>query len=381
MSCEPTNAKKRKLAFSLFKYFPFGGLQRDFIRIAKACICRGYTVDAYAGSWQGEMPEGMNVTILPMTGLTNHHRYETFAAALARKVAEENYAAVVGFNKMPGLDVYYTADTAYAAKTLARSPLYRFTLRCRSLMRLERAVFRQDGHTRILLITEKEKPFYMDYYGTADERFHFLPPGIAKDRLRPEDGDAIGQKLREELAIGPEEKVILMLGTGFKRKGVDRAIFALAALPEALREKTTLLVVGEDKEKPFVRLAAKAGVASRVRFLGGRSDAPRFLMAADLLLHPAYSENTGTVLVEALAAHLPVLATAVCGYAFHVERADAGRVIPSPFHQEEMNRLLLETLTSKEAGSWRENARDYVAATDLFSLPERAADVIEEVAG
>lgn len=45
--------------------------------------------------------------------------------------------------------------------------------------------------------------------------------------------------------------------------------------------------------------------------LKGRSDIPRFLLGADLLIHPAYNENTGTVLLEALVAGLPVLVSAV----------------------------------------------------------------------
>ena len=42
-----------KLAFCLFKYFPYGGLQRDFVRIARACIERGHTVEAFCLAWQG----------------------------------------------------------------------------------------------------------------------------------------------------------------------------------------------------------------------------------------------------------------------------------------------------------------------------------------
>ena len=45
---------------------------------------------------------------------------------------------------------------------------------------------------------------------------------------------------------------------------------------------------------------------------------------ADLLIHPAYNENTGTVLLEALVAGLPVLVSAVCGYAHYIAEADAG---------------------------------------------------------
>ena len=53
------------------------------------------------------------------------------------------------------------------------------------------------------------------------------------------------------------------------------------------------------------------------------------------MVHPAHNENTGTVLLEAIAAGLPVLATDVCGYADHITAAEAGTVLDSPFDQED----------------------------------------------
>ena len=43
-----------KVALCLFKYFPYGGLQRDFLRIAKELKARGHEIRVYVQSWQGE---------------------------------------------------------------------------------------------------------------------------------------------------------------------------------------------------------------------------------------------------------------------------------------------------------------------------------------
>ncbi len=369
-----------KFAFCLFKYFPFGGLQRDFLRIAKCCLTRGHQVDVYTGTWHGEKPDGLKVSILQVSRFTNHRSCESFAKNLSKCLATSNYDAVVGFNKMPGLDMYFAADTSFAARALKRSLWYRLTGRCRSYLGLERAVFDKDSKTEILLISEQEKAFFMDYYGTAEHRFHLLPPGIAKDRLAPDNAAEVRAELRSELAIGSDQNVVLMVGSDFKRKGVDRAVQAVSSLPPGLREKTILLIVGKDKAKPFRRLAKRSGIREQVRFVGGREDVPRFLVTADLLLHPAYLENTGTVLVEAMAAELPVLATDVCGYSYHIERAGAGEIVPSPFKQEKLNQLLTSMLTSDKKNQWQRGGREYIANTDVFSMPEKAADIIEQVA-
>ena len=370
----------KRFAFCLFEYVPYGGMQRDLLRIARACCRRGHRVDLFARYWRGERPGTLSVTLLPGRGITNHGRSESFSGRLMRFLAEQSYDAVVGFNKMPGLDLYFAADACFAAKARTRGPWYRLTGRCRSYLRLERAVFHPASKTEILLISEKEKPVFIDCYGTQEERFHLLPPGISRDCLPGDDAGAVRAAMRRELGVSPSRNMVLMVGSGFRTKGVDRAVRAVSSLPREILEKTRLFIVGEDRPGSFRRLARRLGVRDRVRFMGGRRDVPRFLAAADLLLHPAYRENTGTVLLEAMAAGLPVLATDICGYAGHVDRAGAGRLVPSPFRQEILDRLLLSMLTSDKKDQWKKNGTAYVSRTDVFSLPEKAADIIEQVA-
>lgn len=369
-----------RLAFCLFRYFPFGGLQRDFLRIARTCLERGHKVDVYAMAWEGAVPAGLNLHLLEAPGLTNHGRARVFARKLSERLAVESYAAVVGFNKLPGLDLYFAADPCFAARAGQRGPLYRLSGRYRTYAALEKAVFDVRSRTEILLISEVEKPNFIACYGTDEARFHFLPPGISRDRMAPPDAEERRKLFRQELDFAADERLLLMVGSGYQTKGLDRSIRALAALPDALRDKTRLLVVGKGKGASFLRLARKLGVADRVHLYGGRDDVPDFLLGADLLMQPSYYENTGTAIVEALASGLPVLATANCGYAHHVEDADAGKLVPMPFAQSTMNDLLLDMLTSGDLSCWREKALDFAARTDLYSLPERAAEIIEAVA-
>ena len=105
----------------------------------------------------------------------------------------------------------------------------------------------------------------------------------------------------------------------------------------------------------------------------------RFLFGADLLVHPAYSENTGNVLLEAMVAGLPVLTTANCGYASHVERAGAGWVVPEPFDQGRLNAALREALEGDRLEEWGRHGIEYGRSQDLYSRPEAAADIIESV--
>jgi len=373
---------KRELAFCLYKYFPFGGLQRDFLRIALECQERGYAIRVYTLSWEGEIPADFQVVMVPVEAITNHTRYERFSEWVGSHLSAHPVDGVIGFNKMPGLDVYYAADSCYEEKARTqRGSLYRSIPRYRHFSRFERAVFQADAKTEILMISEVQKPLFLKHYKTPRERFHTLPPGISRDRVAPPDADRVRAAFRAEYAIGDNDLLTLMIGSGFVTKGLDRALLGHRSLPDDVRRRTRMFVIGQDNPSPFLRMARRLGIADQVTIFGGQDDIPRFLLGADLLIHPAYNENTGTVLLEAVVAGLPVLATDICGYAHYVRDADAGKLVPAPFKQATYNRLLLEMLISDQRSCWGANGRQYAEQADLYSLPQRAAELIGRVVG
>lgn len=367
-----------QLAFILYKYFPFGGLQRDFMRIALECQQRGHKIRVYTLIWEGDIPDGFDVRIGPVKAFSNHHRNEKFHRWLQADMQQQPVDRVIGFNKMAGLDFYYAADGCYEEKAQTlRNPLYRYSNRYRYFSGYERAVFAPESKTQILMISEVQQPFFIKHYQTQAERFHLLPPGIARDRRAPINADEIRAEFRTEFNLRDDQYLLLQVGSGFKTKGLDRTLNALASLPTELRERTRLIVIGQDNPKPFVVQAAALGLSKQVDILKGRSDIPRFLLGADLLMHPAYNENTGTVLLEALVSGLPVMVTDVCGYAHYIKDADCGQVLPSPFQQKQLNQALLHILT--DAGlraDWSANALDYAKTANLYSMPQHAADII-----
>jgi UDP-glucose:(heptosyl)LPS alpha-1,3-glucosyltransferase len=367
-----------KLVFCLFKVFPYGGLERDFLRIARLCHGRGHEVIVFTQEWQGDIPAGFKVHLVPFKRRSSHGRARQFVLDAARFLERERADAVIGFNKMPGLDLYYAADPCLQHRLRKKyGGLYQLNPRYRAFVALEESVFSAHSHAEIMLLAAREQEIFQRCYQTPAHRFHVLPPGISRDRIAPPNAAEMRENLRSELKLSRDDRMLLHIGSAFSGKGVDRILDAMAALPGGMKEKVRLIVLGEDDPRAYRRQARKLKLDARVNFLGGRDDVPRFLLGADLLVHPARSENTGTVLLEAIVSGLPVLATEACGYAFHIHAARAGRVVSDPFNQTELDRLLFEMLTSSEQKQWRKNALDYAKTTDLYSLPERAVELIE----
>lgn len=359
-----------KLAFALFKYFPYGGLQRDCIKIAQECVARGHQVDIFALEASGEVPEPLNITCLKVKSKVNYRRYDEFASILKDKIMQDGYDAVVGFNRMEGLDYYFGADPCFAIKLAERPPWHRFFPRSRSFLRAEKAVYGKNSNTHIMLLTPTEIPAIQSIYATPDFRIHQLPPAVAPEFFAPLDYAERRRMFRGKLGLSEEQRLLLIVGSGFRVKGVARALKAISMLPEYLRSETILMILGKDNKRPFERLAKKLRIDKQVCFLGGRDDAAEFMFAADLLLHPAHRESAGMVLVEAIAANLPVLVSDSCGYSFHIQESGMGIVHTSPFDARRFSDDIARALEVAPS-YWRKYARKYLAKTDLSGLAKK----------
>ena len=144
-----------KFAFCLYKYFPYSGLSRDFLRILVECQRRGHQADVFVSSWQGSPPgNSTSVTILGEWGenfLPNHVKDRRYYSRLRRQLKARSFDAIIGFNRMPGLDVYYGADFCYIGRVQkANPPISRLTARYRHFCSFEKSVFSSTSKTLIL---------------------------------------------------------------------------------------------------------------------------------------------------------------------------------------------------------------------------------------
>ena len=367
------------IAFTIFKFFPHGGSARDLVKIAGRCLERGHTVRIYALEWEGPDLLGVESVVMPTRGVRSHIRQRRFSGRVADHVAAHPVDLVVGMNKMPGLDVYYAADSCFEDKARTQRPwVYRLTSRYRHYAEFERIVFAPDSCTRILTIAPGQDAAFRAVYRTPAYRFHSLPPGIERDRGEATVG--AGCALRREFDVADTDLLLLFVGSGFVKKGLDRVLEGVAALPSPVRNRVQLFVVGDDRAEPFRRLSRRLGIAEGVRFVGGRDDVAAWLQAADALALPAYDEAAGMVILEAAVAGVPVLATANCGYATFIQEAKAGIVTPVPYDQARFNLDLERLLTAEERAQWSRRGRQMAADDSLYAMAPRAVDVLEAVA-
>jgi UDP-glucose:(heptosyl)LPS alpha-1,3-glucosyltransferase len=380
-----------KFAFCVFKYYPYGGLEKNFLRVLQEVLNRGHSVTVYTMKWEGDVPEfaennkNFSLEIIKTKGITNHTKCYNYYLKLQELIAFKSFDLKVGFNRMPGLDLYYCADVCFKYDVNRRkSSLFKLTPRYKLYSSFEQSVFSSESKTCILALSHIQKRIYIQEYNTQYERFFDVPAGIDKQRIREALSKDNRREMRLKLGLDNSMNMLLMIGSDFKRKGVTRTLYAIAALPEKLKKQTVLYVLGKGKIKQMLQLANKLKISTNVFFEGGVSNVPDYLAAGDLLVHPALAENTGNAIVESLIAGMPVVATDNCGYAFHIEEAQAGRVVDGEnFQQSLLNDAIQQiiTLSNSEKANLCNNALNYADNVDFYSRPFVISDIIELLAG
>lgn len=362
-----------RLAFAIVSLFPWGGLQRVCLRLARDATAAGHEVTIFTARVEGVIPADLEVRLLPVRALTNHQRDRSFGAALAT-VTADRFDRVVGFNKLPGLDVYVCGDLCLAE----RKPGFwsRLNPRVRTMLELEGACFSPASRTHVLALAEPQREGYRRAWGTPSERIEVLPPTIETDRRHPEyRADGTRERMRKQLGLPAEDLIALCVGAGGRGKGFDRVVEALEA-----DARWKLLVCGIEPDsregKTLLALARRLDLADRVNLLGPRRDVMELMAASDLLVHTARVETTGGVILEALVNGLPAVVTEVCGFAAHVKAADAGIVLSEPFRQTELADALRVAADAARRARWSANGAAYGADPVLYSGFDRALKAI-----
>jgi glycosyltransferase involved in cell wall biosynthesis len=180
----------------------------------------------------------------------------------------------------------------------------------------------------------------VDWHGVHPDLVTVVPYGLDTTRFSPDPGERA--RLRDELGVPPDRLVAVLVGSGFARKGVERAVRGLAASGIVDAE---LWVVGADENlSRFERIARECGVRDRVRFVGARSSSelPGWYAAADVFILPSQQDTAPMTVTEALATGLPAIVSEHAGSSDVVQNGVNGFCIAGSGRPEEIARRLQE---------------------------------------
>jgi len=226
---------------------------------------------------------------------------------------------------------------------------------------------------RIIAVAEDLRRELIEVYGIDPDRVVAVQNGIDPDRFAvgPDEREAA----RRRLGVPGDAFVLLFVGRLSRVKGIDVLLDALATIETPAGPAPITLVVGDGPLRAELETRAARG-SVEVRFLGWQNDVQRVLAAADGFVLPSHYEGLPLSVAEAMAAEVPVVATAVCGTPEIVVDGVTGFLVPpgdAVALGEAVNRLIKMTPEARRqmgvAGRERVRTR--------FHVDRKAAEVLE----
>ncbi len=150
-------------------------------------------------------------------------------------------------------------------------------------------------------------------------------------RTQPKPNSTDVKVLKDRFGITEDDRVLLSVGRLSKEKAHADLIVAFKHLCETnTKIVVKLVIVGDGPERARLKLAARtSGFTDRIIFAGQASDVQPFYAMADVFVLPSHSEGSPNVLLEAMAAHVPVVATTVGGVPEIVEHEKSALLVPA----------------------------------------------------
>jgi len=304
-----------RLAF-MHRRLAGGGTEGDLRRMTAGLAARGHEVHVFCAR-ADPAPPGVTVRRVPTVRAGRVARLVSFGLAAPSAVARERWDVVVGFGRTVRQDVvrvgggthrsYLATMEAAGLRRRGRGPYHR------AILWLERRMFAPDGHRAVLAVSRLAADEVARDYGVAAARIRVIYNGVDLERFSPAHRTTLGAATRAALAIPPEARVCVAVGTGFRRKGFDLLLDLWRTAPPA---GGVLVLVGDDERLAAWRRAATAAeLGGRVRVTGPRDDVPALLAAADAACVPSRQEAFGNVVLEACAAGVPVVTSRRAGAA------------------------------------------------------------------
>jgi glycosyltransferase involved in cell wall biosynthesis len=200
----------------------------------------------------------------------------------------------------------------------------------------------------VISVSNEARQFYLDISNLQPSKLVTIYNGVDLSHFERPDRRNPYDEIRREFGAPADAKFLTTVAVLRELKGIQ---FMIRALPKILQKfpNTYYVIVGDgDYKDDLMREVEQAGVKERVIFAGQRSNVADFLNASEIFILPTLTEALPTVLAEAMAARLPIIASAVGGIPEMITDGENGILLP-PADTEALADACLRLLFDEEA--------------------------------
>lgn len=364
---------KVKVAIIRQKYNPAGGAER-FVQNALMQLKdkSQLQIDILARNW--DEIEGVKFNRINPLYVGSLWRDFGFSKAVQSYLKDNEYDIVQSHERIPGCQIYRAGDGLHVRWLNLRSragfPASRLNLHHSYLLKAEEEMFNSEELQYVICNSKMVMEEIAQWFPAAKNKCLLIYNGVDLNRFSYSNDREVRKQIRKRLGIKDNQPVLIFVGSGFQRKGLQLAVEAIHSVSSGV----ALIVVGGDKnQQKYIDYARSLLGPDEVKFVG-ETRPDEYLACADGFILPTLYDPFPNSAMEAFASGLPVLTTLQCGAAEIIQNGENGFIFDF-FDKKEIIQAIERWLDS--SSNWalmRKKARQTVEA---MTIERNAGEIVE----
>jgi UDP-glucose:(heptosyl)LPS alpha-1,3-glucosyltransferase len=193
---------------------------------------------------------------------------------------------------------------------------------------VEKKLVREGKCKKFIAVSNLTRDIFLQEYNIDPQRVTVIHPGVDLNDYATADKRSTRADIRTEYGFSSGEPIILFASMNFEIKGLDAIMLSLAKL-KAKQHSFKLLVAGKGNVRKYTQMAREADIADDVVFTGmlSKEKLIRLYLASDMYIMLSKFDTFGMVVLEAMAAGLPVIISSHVGAKDIVQEGENGFII------------------------------------------------------
>lgn len=292
-----------------------GGTQRQMLNLVRGMDRNHFSVEVAYFRVSSFLIDEFKALGVPVHQVPKHGKLDlSFTLALRRLIVRGGYQLVHAFSFTSELWSAITLKTILPARRPALISSVRGTYEWYSPTQWRLKSWVTEHSARVIANSRNAADYAAMKMGLHASRIHVIYNGLPGQEARP---PAERAQVRTELGFAEGEFVLLFVGRLIEHKNVPTLLEAMSQLPGLADEQARpvrLMLAGDGPQRQaLAAMTDELGLRDTVQWLGERRDVPALMNASDAVVLPSWREGLSNVILEAMQAGKPVVASRTGG--------------------------------------------------------------------
>ncbi len=317
----------QKIAVVIPKYGLLGGAEQFVAELTdRLSASKAHDFHVYANRWE-KSATPTTFHRVPIISFPKFLTTPSFAYFTGQQIKRNNFSLVHSHERIFAADVFtmHGIPHRYWVRHIRRKQMSLYDL---ATAWVEKKLVYEGNCKKFIAVSSLTKDIFLQEYKINSGLVDVIHPGVDLLDYAKLDKVSVRNNIRRELGINNTDPVIFFAAMNFEIKGLDDVLLSLAKL-KAQNRKFRLVVAGKGNIKKYKQLAKDAGIISDVIFTGpvNKEKIIKMYLASDLYIMLSKFDTFGMVVLEAMAAGLPVIISSNVGAKDLVQEGKNGFII------------------------------------------------------